>query len=42
MREGTVDDLAFARAINADVDAHQLSGRAFDVLHDRMERPRKK
>jgi DNA polymerase-3 subunit gamma/tau len=53
-REGTVDDLAFARAINADVDtesfgggrlvilidqAHQLSGRAFDVLHDRMERP---
>ena len=54
MREGTIDDLAFARAINADVDtelfgggrlvvlidqAQQLSGRAFDVLHDRMERP---
>ncbi|MBA3726942.1 MAG: AAA family ATPase [Armatimonadetes bacterium] len=54
MREGTVDDPDFARAINADVDtesfgggrlmilidqAHRLSGRAFDVLHDRMERP---
>ena len=54
MRDGTVDDLAFARSINAEVDtdlfgaagklviiidqAHLLSKRAFDLLHDRMER----
>ena len=53
MRDGTVDDLAFARSINAEVDtesfgggklviiidqAHLLSKRAFDSLHDRMER----
>ena len=53
IRDATIEEVAFARRINADVDtesfgggklvisidqAHNLSKRAFDVLHDRMER----